>query len=130
MLQRATIQAKSLYGRLFPLDTFRRFVGDQLLQSFRSFIYYGTLMTLTVIIIYMTGLLSRTHLLRADLKANFSDPDSIAESITVGFATIGFLIFFTLLALVIGSWVCGCYELAYNRHRQNAEAASAKRNGL
>lgn len=66
MLQSSKLQLQYIYGRIFPLDSFRRFVADQLLQTSYYFGYYGglTLIITTAIssILYLLGSTAEKYL--------------------------------------------------------------------
>lgn len=103
MLQQLKIYLRSTYSKLFPLDSFRRFVADQLLQSLYAFIYYGGVIAITIGVflatLYFLGTVAE-YLFGTVIK---SAPSPLGSVMMAGFgasfALSGIIVLITVITL-------------------------------
>ena len=88
MRQQLTIRIKDIYTKLFPLDSFRRFIADELLRALYVLTYYGigisTSAAAISTLLYVIGSTIEMYIVPVITEY----PYSIFGSIVTGFASI------------------------------------------
>lgn len=121
-LRYTKLYLKSVYTKLFPLDTFRRFVADQLLQTLYQFTYYGSLIssiTIAVLFILYNG--GRIVFYITGPPTTHPHPISL---IIIGFLSILFLSIMMVSLYLIWFFIIDTDYSSWLKARQSSDDAS------
>lgn len=124
MLQRLTIRLKSAYTKLFPLDSFRRFVADQLFQSLYFFVYYGgiiaTTFSLVFGILYVLGKTTE-HFFGPAIREN---PGSLSSAMAAGFCVVFMIASIVFLCIMIRFMMHECDYVHWVKNQKSQAVAA------